>query len=70
MVALFPDHKEHSLDDHKQLLATLTERDAERAPSIAEGHVLDANRSLADWLDPSMASTRDVSLREHGQERR
>jgi DNA-binding GntR family transcriptional regulator len=70
VVALFPTHKEHSLDDHEELLVALTARDAERARSIAEGHVLDAGRSLADWLDPSMASTRDVSLREHGQERR
>jgi len=48
---LFPDHEKHSLDEHQQLLDTLGDNDAERARTIAERHVLDAGRSLADWLE-------------------
>ena len=50
-VTLFPDHEKHSLSEHEQLLEALADGDAERARSIAERHVLDAGRSLADWLD-------------------
>jgi DNA-binding GntR family transcriptional regulator len=50
-LTLFPDHEKHSLDDHRELLDALGEKNAERARAIAERHVLDAGRSLADWLD-------------------
>lgn len=50
-LTVFPDHEKHSLSDHEELLDALADRDAERARSIAERHVLDAGRSLADWLD-------------------
>src|SRR6201995_3636614 len=41
-LTLFPDHEKHSLDEHRQLLDALGEKDAERARSIAERHVLEA----------------------------
>jgi DNA-binding GntR family transcriptional regulator len=50
-LTLFPDHETHSLSEHEELLDALADGDAERARSIAERHVLDAGRSLADWLD-------------------
>ncbi|MEV0685375.1 GntR family transcriptional regulator [Nocardia sp. NPDC050378] len=48
---LFPEHEQHSLDDHGQLIDALTARDAPRARAIAERHVLDAGRSLTEWLE-------------------
>jgi DNA-binding GntR family transcriptional regulator len=50
-LTLFPDHEKHSLDDHQELLDALAEKDVERARTIAERHVLDAGRSLVDWLE-------------------
>lgn len=49
-LTLFPEHEKHSLDEHQELLDALGDKDAERARTIAERHVLDAGRSLADWL--------------------
>lgn len=54
---LFPDHEQHSLDDHDQLIAALGARDAGRARAIAERHVLDAGRSLTEWLERNAAQT-------------
>ncbi|SOX56523.1 GntR family transcriptional regulator [Mycobacterium ahvazicum] len=50
-LTLFPDHEKHSLDEHQELLDALGEKDVERSRRIAERHVLDAGRSLADWLE-------------------
>ena len=50
-LTLFPDHEKHSLDEHQQLLDALGDKDAERARAIAERHVLDAGRSLVEWLE-------------------
>ncbi|MDP7706318.1 MULTISPECIES: GntR family transcriptional regulator [unclassified Mycobacterium] len=50
-LTLFPEHEKHSLDDHRELLDAFADRDAARAREIAERHVLDAGRSLADWLE-------------------
>jgi len=50
-LTLFPDHEKHSLDEHQELLDALGDKDAERARAIAERHVLDAGRSLVDWLE-------------------
>ena len=50
-LTLFPDHEKHSLDDHQELLDALGDKDGERARAIAERHVLDAGRSLVDWLE-------------------
>jgi len=50
-LTLFPDYEKHSLDEHDELLEAIADRDAERARSIAERHVLEAGRSLAAWLD-------------------
>ncbi|PQM44219.1 hypothetical protein C1Y40_05624 [Mycobacterium talmoniae] len=47
---MFPEHEHHSLEDHQKLLAELAADDADGARAIAERHVLDAGRSLADWL--------------------
>lgn len=47
---LFPEHEKHSLDEHEELLDALGDKNVERARTIAERHVLDAGRSLADWL--------------------
>lgn len=57
-LVLFPDHERHSLDEHEALLDALDHHDGESARSIAERHVLEAGRSLAEWLaarrkDPS-----------------
>lgn len=48
---LFPEHEKHSLDGHQESLDALGAKDAERARTIAERHVLDAGRSLADRLE-------------------
>ena len=50
-LAMFPEHEHHSLDDHQALVSALADGDAEKARDIAERHVLDAGRSLADWLE-------------------
>ena len=50
-LTLFPDHEKQSLSEHEELLDALDDGNAKRARSIAERHVLDAGRSLADWLD-------------------
>jgi DNA-binding GntR family transcriptional regulator len=50
-LTVFPEHEKHSLDEHEQLLDALAERNAVVARGIAERHVLDAGRSLAEWLD-------------------
>lgn len=50
-LTVFPEHEKDSLDEHQQLLDALTEKDIERARAIAECHVLDAGRSLAEWLE-------------------
>lgn len=49
-LTVFPEHEHHSLEDHQKLVQALTDRDADAARAIAEQHVLDAGRSLADWL--------------------
>lgn len=50
-LTVFPEHEKHSLSEHEELLDALEARDGELARRIAERHVLDAGRSLADWLD-------------------
>jgi len=48
---MFPEHEQHALHEHDQLLRALQDRDAADARAVAERHVLDAGRSLVDWLD-------------------
>lgn len=48
---MFPEHEQHALHEHDELLHALEARDAANARSVAERHVLDAGRSLVDWLD-------------------
>ncbi|WP_407663417.1 GntR family transcriptional regulator [Mycolicibacter senuensis] len=55
-LTVFPEHEHHSLEDHQKLVAALAARDAEAARAIAERHVLDAGRSLADWLGQTGAA--------------
>ncbi|MDG4664365.1 GntR family transcriptional regulator [Mycobacterium sp. 236(2023)] len=50
-LTVFPDHEEHSLSEHEDLLDALAVHDADSARGIAERHVLEAGRSLVDWLD-------------------
>lgn len=50
-LTLFPDHERQSLNEHEELLDALGDGNAERARSIAERHVLEAGRSLVDWLE-------------------
>ncbi|GAB7142578.1 GntR family transcriptional regulator [Mycobacterium riyadhense] len=50
-LTVFPDHEKHSLDEHEELLDAVGDRDAERARAVAERHVLDAGRFLAEWLE-------------------
>ncbi|WP_234825699.1 GntR family transcriptional regulator [Mycolicibacter senuensis] len=54
-LTVFPEHEHHSLEDHQKLVTALAEREAEAARAIAERHVLDAGRSLADWLGQTAA---------------
>src|ERR1700677_2811507 len=49
--AMFPEHEHNALEEHQALVAALADRDADKARHIAERHVLDAGRSLADWLE-------------------
>ncbi|MGU3654994.1 GntR family transcriptional regulator [Mycolicibacterium sp. A43C] len=49
-LTIFPEHERHSLDEHEALLDALQQHDGELARHIAEKHVLDAGRSLAEWL--------------------
>jgi len=49
--AMFPEHEHNALDEHQALVAALADRDCDKARDIAERHVLDAGRSLADWLE-------------------
>ena len=51
--AMFPEHEHNALDEHEALVSALADRDADKARHIAERHVLDAGRSLADWLEHS-----------------
>lgn len=55
-LGVFPEHEQHSLHDHDELLDALEARGPARARDIAERHVLDAGRSLADWLDRRAAA--------------
>lgn len=50
-LTLFPEHEKQSLNEHGELLDALDDGNTKRARSIAERHVLDAGRSLVDWLD-------------------
>ncbi|MBU9765875.1 GntR family transcriptional regulator [Mycobacterium sp. TNTM28] len=54
-LTVFPEHEKHSLDEHEELLDALEARDADRARTIAERHVLEAGRSLATWLEQQSA---------------
>jgi DNA-binding GntR family transcriptional regulator len=49
--AMFPEHEHNALEEHQALVAALADRDVDKARDIAERHVLDAGRSLADWLE-------------------
>ena len=49
-LTLFPEHEKHSLDDHRELLDAFAAKDVDGARAIAERHVLDAGRSLVEWL--------------------
>lgn len=55
-LTLFPDHEKHSLDEHERLLDALEAHDPASARRIAERHVLDAGRSLAEWLEQRAAN--------------
>jgi DNA-binding GntR family transcriptional regulator len=47
---MFPEHEHDAIEEHRALVAAMADRDADQARDIAERHVLDAGRSLADWL--------------------
>ncbi len=49
--AMFPEHEHNALEEHQALLSALADRDGDKARDIAERHVLDAGRSLADFLE-------------------
>jgi DNA-binding GntR family transcriptional regulator len=48
--AMFPEHEHNALDEHRALVTALADREADKARDIAERHVLDAGRSLAERL--------------------
>jgi DNA-binding GntR family transcriptional regulator len=48
--AMFPEHEHEALEEHRALVAALSDRDADKARDIAERHVVDAGRSLAERL--------------------
>jgi DNA-binding GntR family transcriptional regulator len=50
---MFLYHQRNAIEEHAALMAALADRDVDKAPHIAERHVLDAGRSLADWLEQS-----------------
>lgn len=50
-LTVFPEHELHSLSEHEELLDALERRDVDGARKIAERHVLEAGRSLVEWLD-------------------
>ncbi|OBI06776.1 GntR family transcriptional regulator [Mycolicibacter heraklionensis] len=56
-LTVFPDHEQHSLSEHEDLLDALAVHDADSARGIAERHVLEAGRSLVDWLDRRAATS-------------
>lgn len=47
----FPEHEQHSLHEHDELLDAIEARDKVAARTIAERHVLEAGNFLADWLE-------------------
>jgi DNA-binding GntR family transcriptional regulator len=55
-LTVFPEHEHHSLEEHRRLVAALADGDAEGARTIAERHVLDAGRSLTEWLEKTNAA--------------
>ena len=50
-LTVFPEHEKHSLSEHDDLLKALEAGDSDGARAIAERHVLEAGRSLVDWLE-------------------
>ncbi|RAV07196.1 GntR family transcriptional regulator [Mycolicibacterium sp. GF69] len=50
-LTVFPEHEKHSLSEHEELLDAFERRDTDAAREIAERHVLEAGRSLVEWLD-------------------
>lgn len=50
-LTVFPDHEKHSLSEHEALLQALADRATDDARAIAERHVLEAGRSLVEWLE-------------------
>jgi DNA-binding GntR family transcriptional regulator len=48
---MFPEHEHNAIEEHAALVSALSDRDVDKARHIAERHVLDAGRSLADWLE-------------------
>jgi DNA-binding GntR family transcriptional regulator len=68
-LTLFPEHEKHSLDEHQDLLDALGDKDVERARVIAERHVLDAGRSLADWLEQRAVTPGGPPLEQAGPEK-
>ena len=59
--AMFPEHEHNAIDEHEALVTALAERDAEKARDIAERHVLDAGRSLAELLTGTDSTTSPLS---------
>src|ERR1700684_758715 len=56
--AMFPEHEHNALEEHQALVSALADRDTDKARDIAERHVLDAGRSLADWLQQAGTGTK------------
>lgn len=54
-LTLFPEHEQHSLDEHRQLIDAIAAGEPEVARRIAEQHVLEAGRSLVAWLESRAA---------------
>ncbi len=48
---VFPDQGHHSQAEHDQLLRAVARRQGAKARVVAEGHVLAAGESLAEWLE-------------------
>ena len=54
-LTVFPDHENIRSTNTNSCSTRCGDKDAERARTIAERHVLDAGRSLADWLEHNLA---------------
>lgn len=62
---VFPDHEQHLVSEHFDLVEAIASRDAPLAHEIAAQHVRRAGTALADWLATRQPSADAVMPHEH-----